>query len=338
MIMKTPTRYIKPLSDEQRVALNQIMRNHTSHHTRPRAHALLLSARRYSIDQIADIFDVERETVSAWLGRWEESETDGLDDEPKSGRPPTLSKEEEKEAVEIVKQEPRSLKQQLLVIIERFGKKLGVETLRNLCQRHGLSWRRIRRSLRRLRDEAAFRQAEKELEGWKAAHRAGLCDLYYFDEAGFMRIPSVGYAWQGKGERLEVTSQRSVPENVLAFLGLSGDFHPFVFRGSVDTELVIDCFETFSRGICKETWVVIDNAPIHISEEFEDQLARWTQRGLHLYFLPAYCPELNLIEHVWRKIRYEWLPLSAFESNKAFAQALDTVLGQVGSKYQITFS
>jgi len=30
--------------------------------------------------------------------------------------------------------------------------------------------------------------------------------------------------------------------------------------------------------------------------------------------------------------------LSAFESNKAFAQALDNVLSQVGSKYQITFS
>lgn len=336
--MKTPTSFIKPLSNEQRVALNQIMRNHPSHRTRHRAHALLLSARRYSIDQLADIFAVDRETVRAWLARWAESGTDGLDDEPKSGRPPTLTEEEEQEAVEIVKQEPRSLKQQLLVITEKFGKRLGLETLRNLCQRHGLSWRRIRRSLRKLRDEAAFRQAEKELEGLQAAHRAGLCDLYYFDEAGFMRVPAVGYAWQERGQRLEVTSQRSVQENVLGFLSLSGDFHPFVFRGTVDTELVIDCFETFSRSLTKETWVVIDNAPIHISEEFEDELERWAQRGLHLYFLPSYSPELNLIEHLWRKIKYEWLPLSAFESNQAFTQALDTVLGQVGSKYQITFS
>ncbi len=338
MTMKTPTRFIKALSQEQRSALNHLMRNHPSYRTRTRAHAILLSARRYSINQIADIFAVDRETITAWLERWEETGTDGLDDEPRAGRPTILNDEEEREAIEIVKQEPRSLKQQLLTMIEKFGKSLGVDTLRNLCRKNGLSWRRIRRSLKGLRDEAAFRQAHKELEGLKRAHRAGLSDLYYFDEAGFMRIPSVGYAWQEKGERLEVDSQRSVSENVLGFLSLDCRFQPFVFRGAIDASVVIDCFDTFSRLIEKETWVVIDNAPTHSSEEFEEELERWAKHGLHVYFLPSYCPELNLIEHLWRKIKYEWLPLSAFASNKAFAQALDSILSQVGSKYQITFS
>ena len=313
------------------------MRNHSSHRTRTRAHAILLSARGYSINQIADIFAVDRESVTAWLARWEESGTDGLDDDPKSGRPPTLSKEEEKQAITIVKEEPRSLKQQLVSAIEKFGKKLSVRTLRDLCKRHGMSWRRIRRSLKGLRDEALFRQAQSELGGLKARHRAALCDLYYFDEAGFCRVPCVGYAWQAKGERIEVTAQRSVAENVLAFLSLDCQFHPFVFKGAIDASVVIDCFDAFSRLIDKETWVVIDNAPTHTSEEFDDQLERWAKRGLHIYFLPSYCPELNLIEHLWRKIKYEWLPLSAFESNKTFAQALDNILSQVGSKYQITF-
>lgn len=336
--MKTATRFIKSLSQAQQRSLNQLMRNHPSYRTRTRAHAVLLSARRYAIDQIADIFAVDRETVTSWLVRWEESETAGLDDDPKSGRPPTLSAAEEKQAIEIVKEEPRSLKQQLLAVMEQFGKKLSLETLRNLCKRHGLSWRRIRRSLKGLRDEALFRQAKDALAGLKAAQRAGLCDLYYFDEAGFCRIPSVGYAWQEKDERIEVTSQRSVSENVLGFLSLDCKFHPFVFRGAIDSSVVIECFDAFSRLLDKETWVVIDNSPTHISEEFDDQLDRWAKRGLHVYFLPSYCPELNLIEHLWRKIKYEWLPLSAFESNKTFAQALDNVLGQVGSKYQITFS
>ena len=336
--MKTPTRFIKSLSQEQRSVLNHLMRSHPSYRTRTRAHAILLSARRYSINQIADIFAVDRETVTAWLERWEETETDGLDDEPKRGRPSIFNDEEEKQVIEIVKEEPRSLKQQLLAVMAKFGKKLSLETLRKVCQRHGLSWRRIRRSLKRLRDEAAFRQAHKALAGLKAAHRAGLLELYYVDEAGFMRVPSVGYAWQEKGARLCVTAQRSVSENVLGFLSLDCQFHPTVFRGAIDAVVVIDCFDAFSRLLEKATWVVIDNAPVHLSEAFEAEIERWAKRGLHIYFLPSYCPELNLIEHLWRKIKYEWLPLSAFESNKAFAQALDNVLSQVGSKYQITFS
>ncbi len=326
------------LSEEHYRSLNEIMRNHPSHRTRTRAHAILLSVRHYSINQIADIFAVDRETVTSWLARWEESETDGLDDEPKSGRPPTLSEEEEKQAIEVVKEEPRSLKQQLLAVIEKFSKRVCLETLRCVCQRHGLSWRRIRRSLKGLRDETLFRQAQAAVESLKAAHREGLLHLYYFDEAGFCRIPSVGYAWQEKGQRVEVTAQRSVSENVLGFLSLGGKFHSSVFKGTIDASVVIDCFDAFSRLLDKETWVVIDNAATHTSEEFEEQLERWAKRDLHIYFLPAYCPELNLIEHLWRKIKYQWLPLSAFESNKTFAQALDNVLGQVGSKYQITFS
>lgn len=336
--MKTPARFIKSLSQEQQMALNHLMRNHPSYRTRTRAHAILLSARRYSINQIADIFSVDRETVTAWLERWEETETDGLDDEPKRGRPSIFNDEEEKQIIEIVKEEPRSLKQQVLAVRALFGKKLSLATLRHLCRRAGLSWRRIRRSLKGLRDEAAFRHAHQELEGLKEAHRAGRLELYYFDEAGFMRIPAVGYAWQEKGERLEVVAQRSVSENVLGFLSLDCEFQPFVFRGAIDASVVINCFDTFSRLLEKETWVVIDNAPTHISEEFEDEIERWAKRGWHLYFLPSYCPELNLIEHLWRKIKYEWLPLSAFESNKAFAHALDNILSQVGSKYQITFS
>src|SRR5947209_15826876 len=92
--MKPPTRSIKPLSAEQRTTLKQLMQAHPNHRVRMRAHAVLLSDRRYSLDQIADIFEVDRDTVRAWLMRWDDDHTDGLDDDPRPGRPATLSTEE----------------------------------------------------------------------------------------------------------------------------------------------------------------------------------------------------------------------------------------------------
>jgi hypothetical protein len=49
-----------------------------------RAHAILLSERRYSIDQIADIYRVDLEHVSQWLDWRERFKFDWLDDAPRS--------------------------------------------------------------------------------------------------------------------------------------------------------------------------------------------------------------------------------------------------------------
>ena len=339
MAVKTPTRFVQPLNAEQRAALKQIMQAHPSFRTRSRAHAVLLSEKRYSIAQLADIFDVDRDTVSTWLARWEESGTDGLDDDPRPGRPTTLTIEEQETALKLAREEPRAPHQQLGAIERETGKRIGREALKRLLKKARLVWKRVRRSLRHKRDEEAFRAAQQELADLRAKALAGGCDLYYYDEAGFCLLPAVPYAWQLVGERLEVPSARSKRQNVLAFLGqLPGQFQSFVFEGAINAHTVAHCFEVFSRLIEKETWVVVDNAPTHASEEFEEELAAWAKRGLHVYFLPPYCPELNLIELLWRRIKYEWLPLSAYESYQSLCQALDEVLSQVGSKYQITFA
>jgi transposase len=33
---------------------------------------------------------------------------------------------------------------------------------------------------------------------------------------------------------------------------------------------------------------------------------------MRFYFLPPYSPELNRIEILWKKMKYEWLPFKSF--------------------------
>ena len=73
-------------------------------------------------------------------------------------------------------------------------------------------------------------------------------------------------------------------------------------------------------------------------QDFEEELERWQKDDLHVKFLPPYCPELNLIELLWRKIKYEWLPLDAYLNFKALTASLFDVLKGIGSKYRITFA
>ena len=89
--MRAPTKFVNPLTETQQQRLQEIQKNDPAHRTRMRAHAVLLSARGYSLDQIADIYQQDRDRVSLWLDWWEDYESDGLADDPKSGRPAKLA-------------------------------------------------------------------------------------------------------------------------------------------------------------------------------------------------------------------------------------------------------
>lgn len=261
--MKTPTKFVKKLTSEQRQQLTEIMKSSAPQRKRMRAHAILLSERRYSINQIADIYQTDRDRVSQWLDWWEQYQFEGLDDDPRSGRPPTLNAEEKKEAIEIVRQEPRSIKQGLKSISDEIGKVISGDTLKKILRGQDYLWKRMRRSSRSLRDEEEFRAAQVELAGLRADSLlpGSEFDLWYFDEAGFTLQPSIPYAWQMVGERLELASAHGARQNVLGFFNLHHQFHSFAFEGSIDSHVVTGCFDLFAERLERPALMVIDNAP-----------------------------------------------------------------------------
>lgn len=115
------------------------------------------------------------------------------------------------------------------------------------------------------------------------------------------------------------------------------ELHPYLFDQSINTAVVAACLNDFCKKIEKKTVVVMDNSSIHRSEEFEEYIARWKKKGLIIKYLIPYAPELNLIEILWRHIKYFWLPFSAYQCMEALREALEHILKDFGSKYQITF-
>ena len=54
-----------------------------------RAQMVLLAARGYTVPQIAALHDCGPDVVRLWLHRYEQAGVAGLDEAPRSGRPPT---------------------------------------------------------------------------------------------------------------------------------------------------------------------------------------------------------------------------------------------------------
>ena len=73
---------IPVLTEADQVALEAVHHKAKTHRQRQRAHAVLLFAKGFTLEQLADIFSVDRDS---WLNLWQERRLDGLADAPKSG-------------------------------------------------------------------------------------------------------------------------------------------------------------------------------------------------------------------------------------------------------------
>jgi hypothetical protein len=203
-------------------------------------------------------------------------------------------------------------------------------------------WKRVRQSFRPQREEndgeQVFQAAYQALAILQAQESAGEIALYYFDASGFALIPVIPYAWQPVHTHILLVPTKSKRINVLGFCKRDNTLQPYIIEGTVNSEIVMACFDDFCPSLSKKTVVVLDNASIHTSEQFQANISQWEKKGLTLKFLPKYSPELNLIEILWKHIKYYWLPFSAYLGFEYLKEALTNILINVGKEYRISFA
>src|SRR5215471_7905837 len=134
-------------------------------------------------------------SLSCWSHKTLESNK-SVHDKPRSGRPSTLRPEERDIALQYLKEEPHALKRVGKRFADKTDKRLSLSSLKRLAKKARLRWKRVRKSLKSLRDPDAFAQAKRELEVLQQQEDHGQIALYYFDESGFALDPTIPYAWQ----------------------------------------------------------------------------------------------------------------------------------------------
>jgi len=69
--------------------------------------------------------------------------------------------------------------------------------------------------------------------------------------------------------------------------------------------------------------VVLDNAGIHTSKVVKAARPGLAARGIYLYYLPAYSPELNRIEPVFKQVKHHDIPVRSYTSKADLRQAVE---------------
>jgi len=69
--------------------------------------------------------------------------------------------------------------------------------------------------------------------------------------------------------------------------------------------------------------VVQDNAGIHTSKVVKAARRDLARLGIYLYYLPAYSPELNRIEPVFKQVKHHDMPTRSFTTKADLRQAVE---------------
>src|SRR5206468_7294649 len=80
------TKYVHPLTDEQRAFLEKTMKYDGSPRARARAHSLLLSVQGMVFNDICKFYQVDRDSVCTWMTKWEDVCDESVLDHARSGR------------------------------------------------------------------------------------------------------------------------------------------------------------------------------------------------------------------------------------------------------------
>ncbi len=93
------------------------------------------------------------------------------------------------------------------------------------------------------------------------------------------------------------------------------------------SEDLLAVLEAIPRG-AGELVVVLDNASLHRSHVIQDALPTLGERGIRLYYLPPYSPELNASEPLFGVIKSTELPERTYPTIPLLLDAINTAFGR----------
>jgi transposase len=168
--------------------------------------------------------------------------------------------------------------------------------------------------------------------------RRGLIDLYYGDESRVCLQGCVPYGWQFADEKVFMPSGERASLNCFALLTRANTCHFATTPQSIDSAFVVEQLEKVSSSLERMTVVVLDNANVHKSKVVQERRRAWEESGLFLFYLPPYSPHLNIVEVLWRKLKYEWLQPRDYADAPTLFERTRQLLAEVGHQLRINFS
>jgi transposase len=184
------------------------------------------------------------------------------------------------------------------------------------------------------RDEEAIQRWANE--DWprlrRRARRQGRT-VVFVDESGFYLLPAVVKTYGPEGQTPIVDEWLTRDHlSIMGGLTTEGRVYTLVRQKALTGVETVEFLEHLGRQVKGPTLVIWDGSPIHRRTLVTDFIKAVGPKGLQVETLPAYAPDLNPVEWLWRHLKEEEMPnltcLDLEELHEQFHLALARLRGK----------
>jgi putative transposase len=160
--------------------------------------------------------------------------------------------------------------------------------------------------------------------------------LYYLDESGFSPSLATSWSWALTGQRKAIPYENPQGRrvNALAVWEPHAATPRLLWRLAARTLKSADLVALLTALVDDDLPVVVvmDNGSIHVSRDTQTALVGLGECGLSVFRLPAYSPELNDIERVFRTLKHHHMPERTYFTQEQLALAVDRGFAQLAQR------
>lgn len=312
------------LDAEGRAYLEALVRRPSEKHgVARRANAILLLDDGWSCEKVAGALYLDDDTVRGWHQHFAADGVAALRGFGWKGGAGKLTRDEQAELVAALSAGFFSSTAAVIALIEkRFGVAYSKPGAIKLLHRLGFEYRKPK-GLPAKADAAA---QEAFVAHYERLMNGLLPDeAVYFSDAVHPEWQSrPTHGWVKRGERPAVRKGKGRQRlNLMGALNLETFDLRLVETLKMSSQTTIDLFERLERRNPDKRLihVILDRAPVHRGEAVRDWLARPGCR-IRPHFLPAYAPNLNAIERLWKLMHEHVTHNRHYDNFRAFAEAI----------------
>ena len=292
-----------------------------------RCHTLYLKAKHYSHQQIAEILDIHPNSVTNYLKLYLNGGMDRIK-QVNYGTNTSELESHQSSLEEAFRQHPPHSTNEALNRIESMTKiRRSPTRVKAWMKRVGLKYRKIAHLPAKADPEKQAEWLETTLNPYIVQAQQGLCHLFFMDAAHLVLGVFLCSLWCFV--RLFIKSSPGRQRlNILGALNAVTKQVDFLTNTTyINAEVIAD----FLRQLAAKYHdlpivIVLDNARYQHCKMI---LALANQLGITLLFLPAYSPNLNIIERLWKFLKKKALYGQYYDSFVRFKDAIIITLHKV---------